>query len=185
MQECLKIKIFYTGGITGMTLFLCGFMGCGKTALSEVLSKKLNCETIDTDEYIVKKSGKTIPEIFAEYGENHFRELEAEAVLELRDRGGVVACGGGTMQNDLNSKNAREKGEVIYIDQTFEICYDRIKDDKNRPLVVNNSKDELEAIYKRRAEIYKKNSSMTVIPGETPEETADKVISQLKEKGVI
>lgn len=168
-----------------MTLFLCGFMGCGKTALSEQLSKKLSCDSVDMDDYIVEKEGMPIPEIFSKYGEKYFRELEEKAVLELRDRDGIIACGGGTMQNDINSENAKEKGEVIFIDQTFETCYGRIKDDKNRPLVVNNSKNELEAIYNRRAEIYKKNSSISIIPGDTPEETADIVIAALKEKGVF
>jgi shikimate kinase len=168
-----------------MTLFLCGFMGCGKTALSEALSNKLNIPTIDMDEYIVNKMNMTIPEIFAEYGEEYFRNLEKEAVIELRNKNGIIACGGGTMQNDENSKNAKETGEIIFINQTFETCYDRIKDDTNRPLVVNNSKKQLEEIYNKRSGIYKKNSTIEIIPGDTPQETADIVIENLKRKGVI
>lgn len=168
-----------------MTVFLCGFMGCGKSALSDALSKKLNCPAIDMDEYIVEKMQMTIPEIFEKYGEQYFRKLEENAVCELRDKGGIVACGGGTMQNDKNSENAKEKGEIIYIDQTFEVCYSRIKDDTNRPLVVKNTKEQLEEIYKKRSDIYKKNSTVLVKPGDTPEETADKVIEILKEKGSL
>lgn len=160
-------------------------MGCGKTALSEELSRKLGTASVDMDEYIVEKTGMTIPEIFEKYGEKHFRELEAEAVLELRERSGVVACGGGTIQNDKNAENAREKGTVVYIDQTFETCYSRIKDDKNRPLVLSNTKDNLEELYNKRAVIYKKNSSFSVIPGDTPGETADIVISELRSRGIL
>ena len=52
-----------------MTIFLCGFMGCGKTTVGEILAKKLGLPLIDTDAYIVEQEGKSIPAIFAQDGE--------------------------------------------------------------------------------------------------------------------
>lgn len=63
-----------------MTIFLCGFMGCGKTTVGEILAKKLGLPLIDTDAYIVEQEGKSIPDIFAQDGEPYFRKKEAEAI---------------------------------------------------------------------------------------------------------
>ena len=62
-----------------MTIFLCGFMGCGKTRLGRVLAQLLHLPLIDLDDYIVQQEGRSIPEIFAENGEPYFRAVEAQA----------------------------------------------------------------------------------------------------------
>ena len=71
-----------------MTIFLCGFMGCGKSTIGEKLAQKLNCNFIDMDDYIEQKANMTIPEIFEQFGEPHFRDLETQAVKELSTSGG-------------------------------------------------------------------------------------------------
>ena len=131
-----------------MTLFLCGFMGCGKSALGRALSKRLELPLIDTDDYIVKTQGMSIPEIFEKYGEPYFREIEAKAIADLSQQEAVISCGGGAILNDKTAEIARENGIVILLDQSFDVCYSRIKDDKNRPLVQKNTKEQLREIYK-------------------------------------
>ena len=76
-----------------MTVFLCGFMGCGKSTVGSLLAKKLGCGFCDTDELVVKSQGMTIPEIFAQKGEPYFRKVEAETVKSLCGKNTVVACG--------------------------------------------------------------------------------------------
>ena len=77
-----------------MTIFLCGFMGCGKTTVGEILAKQLGLPLIDTDAYIVEQEGRSIPEIFAQEGEPYFRKVEAQAIRTLCTKNAVIACGG-------------------------------------------------------------------------------------------
>ena len=63
-----------------MTLFLCGFMGCGKTALGKALAKRLELPLVDMDDLIVEREGMTIPEIFDQKGEPYFRKVESRLV---------------------------------------------------------------------------------------------------------
>ena len=74
-----------------MTIFLCGFMGCGKTTVGEILAKKLGLPLIDTDAYIVEQEGKSIPDIFAQDGEPYFRKKEAEAIRTLCTQNAVIS----------------------------------------------------------------------------------------------
>ena len=61
-------------------IFLCGFMGCGKSTVGKILAKKMGCQCVDLDKYIEDTAGMSIPEIFDKYGEEHFRKLETEAL---------------------------------------------------------------------------------------------------------
>ena len=63
-----------------MTVFLCGFMGCGKTTVGRLAAKKLGCGFCDTDDLIVEDQKMSIPDIFAEKGEPYFRQVEAEKI---------------------------------------------------------------------------------------------------------
>ena len=107
----------------------------------------------------------SIPEIFDKYGEPHFRELEAKYIRELSG-GYIVATGGGALINDSTAQFARESGLSVYINASFETCYNRIKNDTNRPLVVKNTPEQLRELYNTRSEIYRRNS-MAMVNGNT------------------
>ena len=158
-----------------MAVFLCGFMGCGKSTVGALLAKNLGCQLVDTDELIVRREGMTIPEIFAKKGEPYFRGLEKQTVSELSGGKAVVSCGGGTMLSDENAAAAREKGTVVYIDTSFESCYDRIKDDSNRPVAASRTKEQLLDLYNTRAVIYRKNSDCAVNGEGSPMEIAAEI----------
>ena len=162
-------------------IYLCGFMGCGKTTVGTLLAEKLNCGFCDMDEYIVEREKMKIPQIFAEKGEKYFRETETTVIKELSERSGVIACGGGAMLKKENAEIASEKGIIIYIEVPFEICYGRISDDKNRPIVTNNTKEELEFIYDSRVPVYKENSTFSVNGNGSAEEIAERIISALEQ----
>lgn len=161
------------------TVYLCGFMGCGKSTIGKILAQKLECVFFDMDDYIVEREGMKIPQIFAEKGEQYFRETETEAIRELAKHSGVIACGGGAMLKKENAEIASSVGTVVYIDVPFEVCYSRISGDNNRPLVMNNTKKQLEDIYKNRVNLYTRNSSLTINGDSSAEEIADKIISAL------
>lgn len=154
-------------------------MGCGKTTAGKLLAEKLGCGFYDMDDYIIEKEKMEIPRIFAEKGEKYFREAETEAVRELAGKSGIIACGGGAMLKKENAAIASAAGTVVYIDVPFETCYSRISGDRNRPIVMNNTKEELEIIYNGRAALYSENSSVTVSGNGSVMEIADRIIAAL------
>ena len=91
---------------------LTGFMGTGKTTIGRVLADRLGYEFVDTDAIIVDRHGP-ITEIFAEYGEDHFRALERELAAELADRDGLVVSTGGRMLVDPANADVFERRHVV------------------------------------------------------------------------
>lgn len=143
------------------SVYLCGFMGCGKSHVGRQLAAVLGKQFVDLDRCIVSAERMTIPFIFEKYGEPHFRMLEAKYIRELADNK-IVATGGGALINDETAKYARESGLSVYINTSFEICYSRIKGDTNRPLVMKNSKEQLRELYDTRDKIYRRNAMCMV-----------------------
>ena len=136
------------------TIFLCGFMGCGKTTVGKLLAEKSGRVFVDMDAYIEDREHRTIAEIFASDGEEHFRALERETVSALADSGFVVATGGGAMVDPTNAPAAKQGGTVVFIDTPFDICFERIKGDKRRPLAASASREELLERFTFRREKY-------------------------------
>lgn len=164
-----------------MTVFLCGFMGCGKSTVGNLLAKKLGCGFCDTDELVVKNQGMTIPEIFTQKGEPYFRKVEAETVKSLCGKNTVAACGGGAMLNPDTANTVRDNGgTIVYLNVPFEECYSRIKDDTNRPIVMNNTREQLEEIYNNRRDVYMKNSTVMVDAVGSPSEIARTITDILR-----
>ncbi len=161
------------------SIFLCGFMGCGKSHTGKLLSKKLGLPFVDLDEYIVNKENRSIPEIFEQSGEPYFRELEGKCLKELAE-GCIVATGGGTLINDNTAEYANKQGITVFLDARFPVCYGRIKEDTNRPLVVNNTREQLYQIYIKRKKIYKAHSKITVKAEGTGNDIANSVIESVK-----
>lgn len=165
-----------------MTVFLCGFMGCGKSTAGKLAAKKLGCGFCDTDDLIVRTLGMSIPEIFEKKGESFFRKTEAEIVKSLCGKTTVAACGGGAMLNpDTTKCAAKSDSEVVFLDVPFDACYERISGDTNRPIVMNSTKEELEELFNKRREIYIKHSTIQISSGGlSPIETADKIVGAIK-----
>lgn len=162
------------------SIYLCGFMGCGKSHIGRRLSKKLNMPFVDLDSCISEKENRTIPEIFEQSGEPYFRRLEADLLRELEE-GYIVATGGGTLINDDTAKFANAHGITVFLDARFPVCYGRIKDDRNRPLVVNNTREQLYRIFLKRKNIYKKHSAVTVKAEGTGYEITNAVVKAVKQ----
>ncbi len=114
---------------------LIGLMGSGKSSVGRRLAKKLHSELIDLDDYIVEKAGKTIPDIFAEQGEEGFRELESTALREVLGRRAVIATGGGAIIREENRALLKNHPPVIWLKASPEFLAKRIDGDSNRPLI--------------------------------------------------
>lgn len=161
-----------------MKIYLCGFMGCGKSRIGRELAQKTGMRLADLDSYIVEHEGMQIPEIFEKFGEPHFRELEAKYIYEMPDNS-IVALGGGAIINEHTAKTARETGKVVFLDADFETCYDRIKDDKNRPLAYNNPKEKVKALFDSRRPVYLERSDIVIKADGTPYRIVEQIRKSL------
>lgn len=130
-------------------IVLIGMPGCGKTTIGMELSKRLNVEFCDIDEYIVTTGGKSISEIF-EKGEEHFREIETKAVEEVsKTFPKIISTGGGAVKKARNIEILKKNGIIIFIDRPVENIASDV-DIKSRPLL----KDGVEKLYKLYEERY-------------------------------
>lgn len=162
------------------TIYLCGFMGCGKTTVGKLLAKKLGVEFYDLDQYIEEKNGMKIPEIFEKFGEEHFRKLESDAIKEFESKTGVVATGGGALLSEKNAQIANSCGVSVFIDTDFEICYNRIKDDEHRPIAFNSTKEQLLERFENRYPLYKAHSKVSCDGNNSPVVIAEEIIENVK-----
>ncbi len=120
-----------------MRIYLTGFMASGKSTVGPKVAARLGCTFLDLDRLISVHGGRSIPQIFAEDGEERFRELETAALHETTDRDDlVVALGGGALVDDDNRAFAKEHGRVVYLEVDPDTVLDRIGDDADqRPLL--------------------------------------------------
>jgi len=155
-------------------------MGSGKTTAGQKASEILGVPFLDLDKFIEQREKRTIPEIFSESGESYFRELEIAAISRMTD-GYIIALGGGAMANRKNSAMINEYGVSIFIDVEFETCFERIKEDPNRPLAFKSTRKQLEKLYNDRKKLYL-NNSKCVIDGNTDLDTlTERIVAKFKE----
>lgn len=120
-------------------IVLIGFMGTGKSAIANCLSKMLPMETVEMDEVIAERARMSISDIFAVYGEEYFRNLETNLLVELQEKSNVIiSCGGGTPLRDNNVAEMKKNGRVVLLTAKPETIYERIRNSHDRPLLENN-----------------------------------------------
>lgn len=117
------------------SLFLVGFMGCGKSAVGRIVAGKLALPFEDTDRRVEERAGCSIEEIFRSSGEGRFRELEWQALQSLATpHRSVVATGGGLFLGVVQRRFMKERGIVAWLDAPLEIVRERIGRGEGRPL---------------------------------------------------
>mgnify|MGYP002623432708 CR=1 FL=1 len=134
-------------------VILTGFMGTGKTSLGKLLATKLGRPFIDIDKKIEQEQKLSIPKIFEQFGEAHFRELEKIAVKELSERRGlVIATGGGTIKDEENLRLLKSSGVLICLTTEPEEIFNRTVRRGERPVLDGGGEERLETIKKLLAE---------------------------------
>lgn len=143
-------------------VFLIGFMGCGKSAVSSYMAREYDMKVMEMDEEIVKREKMSIPEIFETKGEPYFRDVESKLLLELENKEDmIVSCGGGAILREQNVESMKKSGTVVLLKADPETILERVKDDNNRPLLMGKKDvihikgmlDERYPKYKKAADI--------------------------------
>jgi shikimate kinase len=161
-----------------MLIALTGYMGSGKSTVGALLADALGCPFIDLDEVIVKKAGRTIPEIFEADGERGFRRLEKQAlektVARYAESTAVLSLGGGTVTIPGAVQLLQEKTLCIYLAAGAEALSARIEGQADaRPLAREHFAERLA----ERLPLYAAAAHVTIdTEGLTPEEVTDEII---------
>ena len=120
-------------------IVLIGFMGSGKSTISEFLKTAFAMDVIEMDQIIAERAGMSISDIFETYGEQYFRDCETNLLIEMQSRTNVViSCGGGTPMRECNVVEMKKNGRVVLLTAKPETILDRVKDSHDRPLIENN-----------------------------------------------
>ncbi|MBQ8656835.1 MAG: shikimate kinase [Prevotella sp.] len=135
-------------------IILIGYMGSGKTTVGRALAKELGMQFYDLDWYIESRRRKTVPQLFAEKGEQGFREIERfmlHEVAEFEDV--VISCGGGTPCFFDNMDYLNQQGDVVWLKATPEVLYKHLLMGKTeRPLLKGKTPDELITFIRQQLE---------------------------------
>lgn len=167
---------------------LIGFMGTGKTTISKALSKITGFQEIDVDEYIVKKSGRSISDIFEKEGEDYFRKLETEALKEIsQESGQIISCGGGAVLRDENVEILKSGGVIVLLTATPETIFDRVKDHTHRPILNSDmSLSHVKELMEKREPRYQSVADVKIsVDANDRILTCYQIITNLEELGVV
>lgn len=145
-------------------IFLIGFMGTGKTTVSEELQKMLKMQLVDMDERIVQKQGMTISEIFEKYGEAYFRDIETEVLVELQKQGNtIVSCGGGVVVRSENIGYMKANGKVVLLTAAPETVYERVRYSGSRPILNGHMNVEyIQELMQKRQVLYEAAADIVI-----------------------
>ncbi|WP_158654755.1 shikimate kinase [Helicobacter sp. 'CLO3_human'] len=148
-------------------------MGSGKSSIGLALAKSIDYTFIDSDTFITQQKKMTIPQIFQYYGEEYFRKLESNFILQHQNiKQTVIATGGGMpIFNDV-----KKLGYVFFLKATFKTIYNRIHSSQDRPLF--KDKKALYQLFIKRQDIYRTKSNFII----DTEKGIQNSINQIREK---
>ncbi|WP_283170069.1 shikimate kinase [Curtanaerobium respiraculi] len=181
-----EVKRRHAGGyeLTRPVYFI-GFMGAGKTTISGYLANTLSLPRIDADEYLELQEDRAIADIFAEEGEDAFRDLETKYLEFLSSRSPrFIGCGGGVVKRAANVAVMKRTGYVVFLGATAEEAASRIPNTASRPLFkdIENARRtiaERQPLYEAAADAYVDTTGRTV------RDIAEEVESILLENGIL
>ncbi len=145
-------------------IVLIGFMGAGKTTVSEYLSTMFAMDVVEMDQVIAEREGMSISDIFATYGEEYFRNRETQLLKEMQLRKqAVISCGGGAALREENVIEMKKNGRVVLLTASPRTIYDRVKDSTDRPILNgNNNVEFITELMENRREKYEKAADIVI-----------------------
>jgi shikimate kinase len=169
----------------GENIYLVGLMGAGKTTVGRLLARRLKLRFLDSDQEIERRCGVKIPLIWEIEGEAGFRGREAQVIAELTaQQGAVLATGGGAVLLDDNRKHLAARGTVIYLRASPEDLYQRVRHDRNRPLLATvDPLARLRELYAERDALYRGVADLVVDTGsQSVQALARALLEKLEER---
>lgn len=162
-------------------IYLTGFMGTGKSTILNCLHEICGLEKIEMDEQIVREEGMSIPDIFAEKGEEYFRNLETDLVKRISAiENVVVSCGGGTVMRQCNVEEMKKSGTIVLLTAEPQTVYQRVKGSHDRPLLEKNMNPEyIGELMEIRRPKYEEAADIVV---KTDGRTAKEICLEIKER---
>ncbi|TWU41723.1 shikimate kinase [Novipirellula artificiosorum] len=148
-----------------MNVVLVGYRGTGKSAVAKLLADALGLEVVSLDAELIKKAGKSVPEIVEQQGWAGFRDLEEEIVRTFAARDGlVIDCGGGVIERESNFGVLREAGPVFWLKASPRTIVERIGGDDQRPSLTGTKSftDEVVEVLERRTPLYERIAHKTI-----------------------
>lgn len=166
-------------------IVLIGFMGTGKSSVGKLLAYRLGKSFIDIDRKIEKEFGITIPEIFAQFGEESFREKEQAVVAKIaRYKNVVIATGGGVVLNPRNMELLRQKGIIVSLAANPDIILERTSRRPTRPLLQCESpRQVIEEMLAKRRHLYEQADIQIDTSQCTPYDVTEQIIFYLRQGG--
>lgn len=170
-----------------LPIFITGFMGAGKSRIGRQLARKLDRVFLDTDQMVEARAGKPISAIFAEDGEQAFRQLEGDCVAVAATRkDAVIALGGGAIAQEGNAARIESAGVLVWLDADVDTILDRVGGRSNRPLLAGLSREQqrvrIEDLLTARTPFYRRaHVRVRSTADRSPEETAAAVFEALEE----
>ena len=145
-------------------IVLIGFMGAGKSTISDFLKTVFAMDVVEMDQIIAEREGMSISDIFETYGEEYFRNLETELLIEMQSRKNVViSCGGGVPMRERNVVEMKKNGRVVLLTAKPETILNRVKDNHDRPLLEGNKNvDFIAELMEKRREKYEAASDIVI-----------------------
>lgn len=161
-------------------IILTGMMGAGKTTVGKELATIMNCNFIDLDETIEKNYGK-ISDIFKQEGEEYFRQIETLELKKLNiQETFVLSTGGGIVLKDENIKILQTLGYVFYLEASTDTIYERIKNQKHRPLLnTPDPKRSIEEILSKRKKLYENSGEKITVNNKNVKEIAEEIYERI------
>lgn len=147
--------------------------GCGKTTVAAALEGLTGRKSVDTDSLVEEAAGMSVPDIFSEYGEAHFREFEAQAIRGIaKEKGLIIATGGGAVLNPENVRALKGNGRIYYLKRALELL-----SLDGRPL--SKSREALERMFVTRDPIYSNCADAEIRNDSSPESAARRIADDM------
>lgn len=172
-------------GIEEQPIILVGFMGVGKTTIGKMLAAELHWNFVDSDQLIEDETGMSIPDLFSQYGEAHFRELERTLIAKQCEENDkvVLSLGGGAFAQPSVREVCSQYGTSVYLELSWEAWLDRMQElIEGRPLLQTRSLEEIQELFQLRHSYYTQAKLAVLTDGLNQQQVTDAIIQQLSER---